>query len=149
MASKTYKLTGTAMWAKVFPHNMDKNEDFHGPGGAYTIDVIVEQEAKDEFVATGARTSPKVTDEGVAIKFKRKHNHPSIADFGGAPQVVDADSNDWDGTLIGNGSTVEVAYTVYDTKMGKGCRLEGVRVVDLVELPPLEDGEGGAKKLPF
>ena len=148
MASTMNKLTGTAMWAKVFPHNKDKNEDFHGVGGAYVLDLIVDQQGEQEFKATGARTNPKVTDEGVAIKFKRKHTH-HIEDFGGAPQVVDADGNDWDGTLIGNGSTVEVAYTVYDTKMGKGCRLEGVRVVDHVELPPLEDGEGGAKKLPF
>ena len=148
MASTMNKMTGTAMWAKVFPHNKDKNEDFHGVGGAYVLDLIVDQQGEQEFKATGARTQPKVTDEGVAIKFKRKHTH-HIADFGGAPQVVDADGNDWDGTLIGNGSTVEVAYTVYDTKMGKGCRLEGVRVIDLVELPPLEDGEGGAKKLPF
>ena len=148
MASTMNKLTGTAMWAKVFPHNKDKNEDFHGPGGAYVLDLIVDQQGEQEFLATGARTTPKVTDEGVAIKFKRKHTH-HIEDFGGSPQVVDADNNDWDGTLIGNGSTVEVAYTVYDTKMGKGCRLEGVRVIDHVELPPLEGGEGGAKKLPF
>jgi len=149
MASQTYKITGKSKWAKIFPHSMDKNEDFHGPGGAYTIDLIVEQEAKDTFVSTGARTTPKVTEDGVTIKFKRKHNHPTIDAFGGPPQVVDADSNDWDGTLVGNGSEVEVAFTVYDTKMGKGCRLEGVRVIDLVELPPLEDAEGGSKKLPF
>jgi len=149
MASSTYKLQGKAMWAKVFAYNKDKNEEFHGPGGACTIDLIFEKEELDAFIATGARTTPKVTDEGMSVKFKRKMTHGTIADFGGVPQVVDADRNPWDGTLIGNGSLVEVAFTVYDTKMGTGCRLEGVRVIEHVELPPLEGGEGGEKKLPF
>ena len=149
MASETTKITGIAQWAKVFPHSKDKNEDFHGPGGAYTLDLVVEQEELDKFVATGSRTKPRATDDGVVVKFKRKHTHPSIEVFGGPPQVVDADANEWDGSLIGNGSEVEVAFTVYDTKMGKGTRLEGVRVINHVELPPLEDAEGGQKKLPF
>ena len=148
MASQTLYLTGKANWAKVLPHNRDKNEDFHGPGGGYTLDLIVEKEELEKFKATGSRSSPKVTDEGIAIKLKRKHSH-HISDFGGAPQVVDADGNDWDGTLIGNGSDVEVAITVYDTKMGKGTRLEGVKVINLVELPPLDSAEGGVKRLPF
>lgn len=151
MASETYKIKGQAKWSKIFPHYMDKNEDFHGPGGAYTLDLIVDQEEKEAFTATGARTTPKVTEDGVTIKFKRKATHPSIAVFGGPPQVVDADSNDWDGTLLGHFSEVEVAYTVYDTKMGKGCRMEGVRIIELVELPPMEgdEGDGGSRKLPF
>jgi len=148
MSSTTYYITGTAQWAKVFAHNKDKNEDFHGPGGAYVVDLIVDKEELDAFVATGARTTPKTTEEGVAIKFKRKHTHPTIAAFGGPPQVVDANKDAWDGTLIGNGSTVEIAYTVYDTKMGKGSRMEGMRVIDHVELPPME-GDSGVAKLPF
>lgn len=151
MASETHYITGKSHWAKVFPHSKDKNEDFHGPGGAYTIELEVDTEEHDKFIATGSRTKPRITEDGVLIKFKRKHTHPSIEVFGGPPQVVDADKNEWDGTLIGNGSEVEVAYTVYDTKMGKGTRLEGIRVLDLVELPPLEGAEegGGSKRLPF
>lgn len=44
---------------------------------------------------------------------------------------------------IGNGSTVEVTVSVYDTSKGKGHRLEEVKVLDLIEyirpaeLPPL------------
>lgn len=149
MASETIYLTGKAQWAKIFPHYKDKNEDFHGPGGAYTLDLLVEKEELDKFTATGSRIRPRVTDDGVTIKLKRKAEHP-IADFAGPPQVVDVDKNEWDGTMLGNGTEVEVAVTVYDSKMGKGTRLEGVRVLDLVELPPLEDAEGGgAKRLPF
>jgi hypothetical protein len=148
MASNTYYITGTAQWAKVFAHNKDNNEDFHGPGGAYVVDLVVDKEELDGFVATGARTTPKTTDNGMTIKFKRKHTHPTIPSFGGPPQVVDADKGAWDGTLIGNGSTIEIAYTVYDTKMGKGCRMEGVRIIEHVELPPM-DGEDATPKLPF
>jgi hypothetical protein len=149
MASTTYYITGKANWAKVFAHNKDKNEDFHGLGGAYVTDLVVDKEELDGFVATGARTTPKTTDEGMSIKFKRKHSHPTITAFGGPPQVVDAEKNLWDGTLIGNGSTVEIAYTVYDTKMGKGTRMEGMRVIEHVALPEM-DGEGAApSKLPF
>jgi len=148
MASTTYYITGTAQWVKVFAHNKDKNEDFHGPGGAYVVDLIVDKEELDAFVSTGARTTPKTTEDGVTIKFKRKHTHPTIPAFGGPPQVVDADKNEWDGTLIGNGSTVEIAYTVYDTKMGTGCRMEGMRVIEHIELPPME-GDSGVAKLPF
>jgi hypothetical protein len=149
MASETIYLTGISNWAKVFPHSKDKNEDFHGPGGAYTIDLQVEKEELDKFVASGARSKPRVGEEGMILKLKRKHTHPTIEAFGGPPQVVDADKNEWDGSLIGNGSLVECAVTVYDTKMGKGARLEGVRVIDHVELPPLEEGEEGTKRLPF
>ena len=148
MPSNTYYITGTAQWAKVFAHNKDKNEDFHGPGGAYVVDLIVDKEELDGFVSTGARTTPKTTLEGVTIKFKRKHTHPTIASFGGPPQVVDANKDAWDGTLIGNGSTVEIAYTVYDTKMGKGSRMEGMRVIEHIELPPME-GDSAVAKLPF
>lgn len=148
MASTTVYLKGKAQWAKVLPHNKDKNEDFHGPGGGYTIDLYVEKEELEKYTATGGRVNPRTTEDGILLKLRRKHTH-NIADFGGAPQVVDADGNDWDGTLIGNDSVVECAVTVYDTKMGKGTRLEGVKVLELVELPPLEDAEGGQKRLPF
>lgn len=148
MASETIYLKGKANWVKVFPHNKDKKEEFHGPGGAYTLDLLVDKENFDKFAASGSRVRPKSTEEGPVLKLRRKHTH-SIEALGGPPQVVDKDKNEWDGTLIGNGSDVEVAVTVYDTKMGKGTRLEGVRVINLVELPPLEDGEEGGKRLPF
>lgn len=151
MATQTIKLQGKANWAKLFEGNRDKNEDFHGPGGAYTIDVLLEKEELDKLTASGSRLKPKLMDDGISIKFKRKHLHAGgIEHLGGPPQVVDVDGNDWANTLIGNGSEVEVAVDVYDTKMGKGTRLTGVRIIDLVELPPMEGGESsGAPRLPF
>lgn len=151
MASKQVVVEGTLMWAKLFERNKDTNEDFHGEGGAYTVDVILDKEELDKVTESGSRLKPKITDEGIVIKFKRKHNH-KIEELGGAPQVVDAEKEEWnDEVSIGNGSKGKVAFTVYDTKMGKGTRLDAVQVTELVEYEgdSDEDGEPKAKKLPF
>lgn len=144
------ELEGIANWAKVFEFNKDKNEEFHGEGGAYTLDVQLEKEELDKLTESGSRLKPKLGDDGISIRFKRKHIHPGgITDLGGPPKVVDADKNPFpEGTLIGNGSKVRVYVTVYDTKLGKGTRLEGVQVLDLVEYESENDGGGGVK-LPF
>ena len=145
MASTQLKLTGTAEWAKVYEGNRDMNEAFHGPDGAYTIDVILDKENMDALAASGSRLGPKAAEGGLKVKFKRLHTHASIPEFGGPPQVVNTEMAEFTDT-IGNGSTVEVAVTVYDTKMGKGTRLEGVRVIDLVEYESTGDS---APALPF
>lgn len=147
MATTSHKVSGTAYWAKVFDHNKDTNVDFHGEGGAYTIQVVLDKENLDSFSASGSRLKPKLGEDGISIQFKRKAIHPSIPELGGAPQVVDADGNEWDPSVaIGNGSEVTVAFDVYDTKMGKGTRLTGIKVDNLVEF---ESEGGGAPKLPF
>lgn len=148
--SELIELEGELYWAKLFEHNRDKNEDFHGPGGAYTVDVLLEKDQLDKLTKSGSRLKPKMMDEGIAVRFKRKKNHSGgIEEFGGPPRVVDADKNTWnESTLIGNGSRAKVYVSVYDTKMGKGTRLEGVQVTDLVEFVP-EEGEGSSVKLPF
>lgn len=150
MATKLHSVVGKAMWAKVFEHNKDSNEDFHGPGGACTIDVLLDKEELDKVSKSGSRLKPRITDDGISIKFKRKLVHPSITELGGAPRVVDADEKEWDASqVIGNMSDVEVYFEVYDTKMGPGTRLRAVKVLNLVEFVP-EDGGGEAEnKLPF
>ena len=147
MTTQLLEVTGIAQWAKVYPHNKDKNEDFHGPGGAYTIDVLLDKEELDKVTASGCRVKPRLTEEGITIKFKRKETHVGGIDaLGGAPRVVDEEGNDFT-NLIGNGSKVTVFASVYDTKMGKGTRLEAVQVLDLVEFET-EEGTSGVK-LPF
>lgn len=148
MSTQLIELEGIASWAKVFENNRDTNEDFHGEGGAYTIDVQLEKEELDKLTNSGSRLKPKLTDDGISIRFKRKHIHPAgIEELGGPPKVVDAEKNLFSG-LIGNGSKVKVYVSVYDTKMGKGTRLEGLQVTDLVEFEG-EGGEGGGVQLPF
>jgi hypothetical protein len=46
-------------------------------------------------------------------------------------------------------SDVEVAISVYDTKLGKGTRLEGVKVLELIPYESETSGEPKAPKLPF
>jgi hypothetical protein len=147
MTAQLLELEGIASWAKVYEENRDKNEDFHGEGGAYTVDVQLEKEELDKLTKSGSRLKPKLTDEGISIRFKRKHLHPTIPEFGGPPRIVGPDKEPID-CLIGNGSKVKVYVSVYDTKMGKGTRLEGMQVVDLVEYESESEGGGGVK-LPF
>lgn len=143
------------MWAKLFERNKDTNEEFHGKGGAYTVDVVLDKEELDKVSSSGSRLKPKITDEGIVIKFKRKHTPPNkdgqpIEELGGPPSVVDKDKEPWDDTVsIGNGSKVKVAFTVYETKMGKGTRLDAVQVLDLVEYETEESDTPREKKLPF
>lgn len=150
MSAQLIELEGISNWAKVFENNRDTNEDFHGEGGAYTIDVQLEKEELDKLTNSGSRLKPKLTDDGISIRFKRKHVHPAgIEELGGPPKVVDAEKNPFpEKTLIGNGSKVKVYVSVYDTKMGKGTRLEGIQVTDLVEYEG-DGGEGNGVKLPF
>ena len=147
MTAELVELEGIANWAKVYETNRDMNTDFHGEGGAYTVDVQLEKEELDKLTKSGSRLKPKLGDDGISIRFKRKHIHPSIPEFGGPPKVVGPDKEPID-CLIGNGSKVKVYVSVYDTKLGKGTRLEGMQVVDLVEYES-EGGEGGGVKLPF
>lgn len=147
--TKLIELEGTARWAKVFEFNKDKNEDYHGEGGAYTIDMLLEKEELDKLSESGSRLSPKVAEDGIVIRFKRKHVHPGgIEAFGGAPRVVLEGGEDFPAdTLIGNDSRVRVYVTVYDTKMGKGTRLEAVEVLELVEYE--SENKPSGLKLPF
>lgn len=150
MASEMVNVTGTAMYPKVFENNRDMHEGFYGDcGGAYTIDVILDKEELDKLTKSGCRLKPRITDEGISIKFKRKHQHPAIEALGGPPKVADSEGNPWDSsTFIGNGSKVEVWFEVYDTKMGKGTRLEGIKVLEHVPYETDEDYEPKSK-LPF
>lgn len=151
--TKLLEVEGILNWAKVFEFNRDKNEDFHGEGGAYTVDVLLEKAELDKLTKSGSRLKPKITDDGIAIRFKRKHIHPTgIEEFGGAPRVVIGEESPEEfpaDTLIGNGTRAKVFFTVYDTKLGKGTRLEAIQVLDLQEYES-EGGEPtGGIKLPF
>jgi hypothetical protein len=145
-----YSVKGKARFAKLFERNKDNNVDFHGEGGAYTIDVMLEKEELDKVTKSGSRLKPRLSDDGLSIKFKRKNINEAIPAFGGKPKVVDKDDQPWDDTVsVGNDSEVEVWFTTYDTKMGKGTRLEAVKVLELVEWEgdgPREEGDIG---LPF
>ena len=80
--------------------------------------------------------TPDAEGRGTKVKFIRKFNTGKDWDSG-APTVQKSDGSTWDlssdGT-IGNGSTVEVELSVYDTSRPNivGTRLDKVKVIDHV-----------------
>ena len=145
MATRKVKLTGIAEWAKVFPQNRDM-EGFDGAyrdcNGACTIDLILDDENLATLKASRSmkRGVPDPQGRGTKVKLVRKYDTGKDWDSG-APVVKKLDGSDWDYSLdgtIGNGSTVEVVLSVYDTKMKSivGTRLDAVTVLDHVEYVP-------------
>ena len=160
MATKYYYFTGKAQWAKVYPGQEDPEYE------QFSIDVALDN--WDEFTKSQlqlkVRESGKPNqagkpykwfseEEGVKfVPFRRKVRqliNGETVEFG-APIVLDKDNKPFS-QLIGNGSTVTVKVAVYDTRKGKGHRLESVRVEDWVEYKPEEKtSEGGTvPKMPF
>jgi len=142
MATRKVKLTGIAEWAKVFTQNRDM-EGFDGVykdhNGACTIDLIMDEDNLAALKASRSmkRGSPDPQGRGTKVKFIRKFDTGRDWDSG-APVVKKSDDSDWDFSSdgpIGNGSTVEVELSVYDTSRPNivGTRLDKVTVLDHVE----------------
>ena len=142
MATRKIKLTGIAEWAKVFTQNRDM-KGFDGAyedcDGACTIDVILDDDNMQTLKDSRSikRGSPDSEGRGIKVKFVRKYDTGRDWDSG-APLVVWSDNKPYDydtNGSIGNGSTVEVELSVYDTSRKNivGTRLDKVTVIDHVE----------------
>jgi len=141
MATRKIKLTGIAEWARVFETNRDM-DGFDGVyrdhDGACTIDIIMDDANLSTLKASRSmkKGTPDAEGRGTKVKFIRKFNTGKDWDSG-APIVQKSDGSTWDissdGT-IGNGSTVEVELSVYDTSRPNivGTRLDKVKVIDHV-----------------
>lgn len=144
MATRKHKVTGTAMWAKVFEHNgelKDYQGNPHPFGKQYKIDVILDKENKALYKTSGTSGKGKFDDDGNFIAtFKRKEKD-RFEWASGTPEVVNADGSKFEGSLIPNGSKVEVEFSVYSTSMSPGTRLEKVIVLDLAEMPERREEE--------
>lgn len=150
MATRKVKLTGLAYWAKVFEDNRDKTgfEDaLVEIGGQTTIDVDLDAEQVEKLKKsrTMLRGKPSADNAGTTrVRFKRKWTEEY---GGGEPTVLKADGTKWDydeDGPIGNGSTVEIVLSVYDTsrKSIVGTRLEKVKVLEHKPYnPDSDDGE--------
>ena len=141
MATKTIELTGTLEWAKLFEGNRDNGEYDIETDGATTVDLIMDDKTLKAMKDAGIRKSAKESEGGYRVKFKRPWKDKFDREWAaGPPKVFGPDGSEWDdGALIGNGSVGVVFVDVYDTKMGKGCRLNGVQVIDHVSF----EGSGG------
>lgn len=142
MATKKFKVSGKAQWAKVFDSNKELKDwqgNPHEFGGLFKIDVILDKENKAIYKSSGTSGKGKFDDDGNFIAtFKRKEKE-RFEWAGGAPEVVNADGSKFEGTLIPNNSDVEVEFTVYTTSMSPGTRLEKVIIHSLAEMPAREE----------
>ena len=146
MATKTIELTGTLEWAKLFEFNRDTGEYDVETDGATTVTLLMEDDVFKAMKDAGVRKQGKPDPEGrgTRVTFKRPWKDKFDRDWAAGPPVVYGPAGtSWDSEvdgLIGNGSVGVVFLDVYDTKMGTGCRLNGVQVIDHV---PFEAGGGG------
>jgi hypothetical protein len=138
MATTNHKVTGKAMWAKVFDSNKELRDwqgNPHDFGGLFKIDVILDKENKALYKTSGSSGKGKFDDDGNFIAtFKRKEKD-RFEWAGGPPKVFNADGTPFEGTIIPNGSKVEVDFTVYTTSMSPGTRLEKIVVLELATMP--------------
>lgn len=119
------KIKGKALWASVQAPNTKYDP-------VYQIDLVIE----DAQVAGAKKAGLKVkkTDDGNVIRFRR-NQFRATGEENKKPVVVDATNRPM-ADLVGNGSLVNVQFTVfeYDNKFGKGTGsdLQGVQVLELV-----------------
>jgi hypothetical protein len=157
MATRKVVLTGIAEWAKVFEDNRDL-KGFEGAyeefDGACTIDMILDKENMDRLTASRSmkKGSPDAEGRGTRVRFVRKFNTGRDWDSG-SPTVLKSDGTKWDmdiDGLIGNGSTVAVTLSVYDTsrKSIVGTRLDRVKVLEHVKPPSDDEDEVAAMPPP-
>jgi hypothetical protein len=134
--------TGKAMWAKVF---LGIHDDYEGEK-RYTIDLVMTDDEVAKLKETGSKRRPKRNEKGEwVVRFSRPFEH-EIVEFGGLPKVLlvsdEGKPEPFEGP-IGNESDVCIKVAVYDSRMGKGTRLEAVRVDKLIayEKPSGVEGE--------
>ncbi len=146
MATTYHYFTGITKWAKVRKPDVKYNN--------FQVPLYMDEETLEKFKELNLALAVKTDDNGTFVTFKRpmeKLMKGEVVTFG-PPKVFNADGSEMKEGLIGNGSTVTVKISKYDTIKGPGHRLESLRVDDLVEYnPPKEGNEGSPARpnLPF
>lgn len=135
MATQYFYLEGFVNWAKVQKPALKfgSKDEYEWTLDFYPSDV-------KEWKAT--KSQGRLKEDGEGNEFIRLRRNVSGTDKDGntiqyePPKVLKRNSetneNEPFTNLIGNGSKVVVKVAVYDTAMGKGTRLEGLTVLDLV-----------------
>ena len=148
MATKYFSVRGDSYYTHLI-----KPDDYQGVE-SYKIGVVPDAPNDWNTIKdSGVRIRPKKTDTGAEYVTFRRTAAPKVgkdgSEFGGGkPLVLDKDNLPFD-KLIGNGSNVEVIFSTYDSKMGKGHRLETVIVHKHVPYEPAERDEDGYQAFPL
>lgn len=138
------EFTGKALWAQVWPEQIDREYEDEKRGGNYSIKLIVDDENLKLFNALGSKAKAKRIEDlkktdgfedyldGKYLTFRRYERLSNGSPLSGV-EVIGVDP----GTSIGNLSdvtiTTEVYSTEYKSKPVVGVRLVSVRVNELVK----------------
>lgn len=140
MSTKLFTISGKAIWAKVFTP-----DEYNGVEN-YKISVIpASPKDWNTIKESGLRTKIKKTEDNEEYitlsrpKVGKKNSEGE--EFGGGQPLVLGEDKALFSKLIGNGSEVEVLFATYDTRMGKGHRLETVMVKKHIPYEPMDDDE--------
>ena len=123
--NETKYISGKCMWAKLQRPDLsyDKTKEI------FTIDVIIDDADADIFTKNGIRVKEKDGVKSVKIKTNAVN-----AKTGERMSVQVVHKGQPFTGLIGNGSDVTVAYTLYESKFANNSLiLRGVRIDELVK----------------
>lgn len=135
MATKYLSLKGTTKYVNgMFGGLFEADKKY----GNFSIRLYPDTESWERYKRSGLRLEPKNDEDGDFLTFRRPEQkllNKELVNFG-RPKVFFKEGDE-PTRNIGHGSTIEVNIAVYDTREGKGHRLEAVRVLELV---PYERG---------
>lgn len=135
MATKYYNFKGKIKWTQ----NVHEPDEFNGQR-FWKISVFdLDENSKAEFAQSGIRITPKTDGDGDTLyTFRRsctKLIKGELIEFE-PPAYIDSEGNDIT-VQVANGSEAIVNVAVYDAgAMGKGHRLQGIKVTNLIEYVP-------------
>lgn len=128
MATQYYNFKGTLRWGRLnTPDDMYKN---------YYAEIYMDEAEATKVKASGLQLKFKEDENGHYVKFRRpetKEIKNELVKFE-APKVT-LNGEPYEG-IVGNGSLINLNVVVYDTRKGKGHRLNSVEVLELVEYTP-------------
>ena len=128
-------LNGKAYWASI----SNPNTTFEP---VWSIDLAVDSANKKRAIESGLAVKNKDDERGDFITFKRKVTSKN-GNANNPPSLKDSEKRDIKGTLVGNGSDVNVLFKTYEWnyagKNGIGADLQAVQVINLVEYSEGED----------
>ena len=128
-------LSGKAYWAAVSNPNTTYEP-------VWQIDLSLDKDNKKKAIESGLPVKNKSDDRGDFVTIKRKVTSKN-GNQNNPPALKDSQKRDIKGTLVGNGSDVNVLFKTYEWsyagKKGIGADLQAVQVINLIEYEEGED----------
>jgi len=133
MSTKVLYFHGTAKWAQLGlgptpEDNADKEYK------SWKLNLYLSDDSWEDFARSGLQLKAKEDEDGRYVTFRRPFSKvikDDLVKFE-PPKVTDAEGVGFR-DYIGNGSEVIIKVATFDTRKGRGHRLEEVKVVTLVD----------------